>query len=173
MRFIKITASLTIATFLVSCATQKTVLDSGEAEIQEDIATWADDQNSYGTGLSKSYLESRLSIVGDPLNYRTVYFEYDSAAIDQRSEVIVRRHAQHLSNNPRKVLLEGHADERGTRDYNLALGERRAQSVSNILKTAGMPSGIISTISYGEEKPVSTGHNESDWKKNRRVEIVY
>ena len=128
--------------------------------------------NAYGTRFTAEQLRS-MGIEGDPLNYKTVYFQYNSSRIDKRSDVIVRAHARYLqSRSDTRVSLEGHADERGTRDYNLALGERRAQEVKNLIKAAGASSGI-STISYGEERPVEIAHNESAWTRNRRVEISY
>ena len=128
--------------------------------------------NAYGTRFTAEELR-RMGIEGDPLNYKTVYFQYNSSRIDQRSDVIVRAHGRHLQGRSDiRVSLEGHADERGTRDFNLALGERRAQEVHNLLKATGA-SSPVNTISYGEERPVETAHNESAWTRNRRVEISY
>lgn len=128
--------------------------------------------NAFGTGLSVQGLRS-LGIEGDPLNYKTVYFQYNSSAIDSRSRIIVSAHARYLQSRPSvRAKLEGHADERGTRDFNLALGERRAQQVSGLIKAVGA-NNSINTISYGEERPVDTSHNDSAWSKNRRVEISY
>jgi len=127
---------------------------------------------AYGTRFSAEELR-RMGIEGDPLNYKTVYFQYNSSRIDRRSDVIVRAHGRFLQGRTStRVSLEGHADERGTRDFNLALGERRAQEVLNLLKATGAGSPI-NTISYGEERPVETAHNESAWTRNRRVEISY
>ena len=92
--------------------------------------------------------------------------------MDEKSKVIASAHARYLrARGNVRVTLEGHADERGTRDYNLALGERRAQTVSRLMKADG--AGSINTISYGEERPVSTAHNDSAWSQNRRVVISY
>ena len=103
-----------------------------------------------------------------------VYFEFDSSAIDADNRVIVEQHAAYLMANPAlKVSLQGNTDERGTREYNLALGERRATSVERMLRVLGVSSDRITTISYGEEQPVAMGHDESSWRLNRRVEIVY
>jgi len=102
-----------------------------------------------------------------------VYFEYNSTAIDRRSQVILLAHSLYLAQNSgTRVSLEGHADERGTRDYNLALGERRANVASDFLGAQGARSNN-QTISYGEERPVDTAHTEGAWQKNRRVEIKY
>ena len=130
-------------------------------------------QPAYGTQYSVSELAERFGINGDPLQYTVLYFQYNSSAIDERSRIIATRHAQHLgTNGGARVSLEGHADERGTRDFNLALGERRAQTVSQLMSSAGANSSI-QTISYGEERPVDTAHNEAAWTSNRRVEIKY
>ena len=129
-------------------------------------------ENAYGTRFTAEQLRE-MGIEGDPLNYKTVYFQYNSSRIDQRSDVIVQAHARYLKNRSDvRVSLEGHADERGTRDFNLALGERRAQEVHNLLKATGAAASV-NTISYGEERPVETAHNESAWTRNRRVEISY
>ena len=103
-----------------------------------------------------------------------VYFAYDSSAVDEASRPIVEAHANYLVANPDiKISIEGHCDERGTREYNLALGERRAQSVESLMKAVGVPDKQIKVVSYGEEKPADSAHNESAWRKNRRVELVY
>ena len=131
------------------------------------------DNNMYGTGLSADQLAA-LGIMGNPLDYKTVYFEYNSSAIDRRSEVIARAHARELARRGgSSVTLDGHADERGTRDYNLALGERRAQAVAGVMANEGNGGSEVRTVSYGEERPVDTAHNEAAWQKNRRVEIAY
>ncbi len=108
------------------------------------------------------------------LSSRVVYFEFNSSLLTLEAEAIVQAHAQNLrSNSDIQVILEGHADERGTREYNLALGEDRARSVSNIFELQGISPDRIQIVSYGEERPVSLGNNESSWALNRRVEILY
>jgi peptidoglycan-associated lipoprotein len=105
---------------------------------------------------------------------RRVYFEFDSTSVDDQNRAIIEAHANYLANNAGvRVTLEGHADERGTREYNLALGERRAKAVAELMQAYGVSADRISTTSYGEEKPVALGHNESAWRLNRRVEIIY
>jgi peptidoglycan-associated lipoprotein len=121
------------------------------------------------------------SFTGDPLDdpnsllsKRVVYFDFDSSTIREDSRAIIEAHARYLASKPgMSVVLEGHADERGTREYNVALGERRANSVRQLMVLNGVASGQTQTVSYGEERPVATGHNESAWNLNRRVEIVY
>jgi peptidoglycan-associated lipoprotein len=105
---------------------------------------------------------------------RTVYFDFDSSEIKGEGTDIVAAHAKYLAANPgTRVRLEGHTDERGSREYNIGLGERRAQSVRRALLLQGAADAQITTVSYGEERPAVPGHDEAAWAKNRRVEIVY
>jgi peptidoglycan-associated lipoprotein len=109
-----------------------------------------------------------------PLAQRIIYFDYDSDQVKADSLETVNAHGRYLATNPaRKVRLEGHGDERGSREYNLALGERRAQSVSRLLQLQGVLNDQVEIISYGEELPAAPGHDEQSWALNRRVEIVY
>jgi peptidoglycan-associated lipoprotein len=102
------------------------------------------------------------------------YFDFDQAIVKRSGHGELDKHASVLSGDRYiRVRLEGHADERGTREYNLALGERRANAVRAYLVAQGASRSQIEVISYGEEKPDNTGHNESAWAQNRRVEIVY
>ena len=115
-----------------------------------------------------------------PSNYdgttdsRVIYFAFDSNTVPAAAFETLRAHATYLKNNSNaKVRLEGHADERGTREYNVALSERRSQAVEKFLRVQGVSSSQIDVVSYGEEKPAASGHSEMDWAKNRRVEINY
>lgn len=109
-----------------------------------------------------------------PLASRIIYFAYDSAKVDDASMALLEAHGNFIATNGNvNVRLEGHADERGSREYNIALGDRRAQSVRRILLFQGASSDQIDTISYGEERPIMLGHDESSWSQNRRVELVY
>ncbi len=103
-----------------------------------------------------------------------IYFDFDSSEVRMQDQDTVSRHAMELGNNPRaRVRLEGHADERGSREYNIGLGERRSQAVRQMLLIQGVPASQISTVSFGEERPASFGSSESDYAQNRRVEIKY
>jgi peptidoglycan-associated lipoprotein len=105
---------------------------------------------------------------------RVIYFDFDSSEIKGEGTDIVAAHAKFLAANPTtRIRLEGHTDERGSREYNIGLGERRAQSVRRALLLQGASDAQISTVSYGEERPAVPGHDEAAWTKNRRVEIVY
>ena len=108
------------------------------------------------------------------ISQRVVHFDFDSSAIKAADLPTISAHARHLALNPSvRVRLEGHADERGTREYNIALGERRANAVRDALLLRGASARQITVISYGEERPVDEGHNEQAWARNRRVEFVY
>lgn len=108
------------------------------------------------------------------LAVRVVYFDFDSAEIKGQGTDVVAVHAKYLAaHSSARVRLEGHTDERGSREYNIGLGERRAQSVRRALLLQGAADAQISTVSYGEERPAVPGHDEAAWAKNRRVEIVY
>jgi peptidoglycan-associated lipoprotein len=118
---------------------------------------------------------------GDPLHdpssilsKRSVYFDYDSNAVKDEYRNLVQAHARYLADNrSAHVRIEGNCDERGSREYNLALGQRRAESVKRVMTVLGATDANIETVSYGEEKPVATGHDEQAWAQNRRADIKY
>jgi len=115
-----------------------------------------------------------LSDPNSPLSQRIIYFAYDSDEVAAQDRELVAAHAAFLSANPDvKVSVEGNTDERGAREYNIALGEHRAQAVRRMLEFQGVSPQQITTVSYGEEKPAVDGHDESAWSMNRRVELVY
>lgn len=101
---------------------------------------------------------------------KDVSFDYDSVSIDAGAKAVLRENAQWLLDNPsHKTTVEGHCDERGTSEYNLALGQRRAQAVKDFLRTSGVASDRLSTQSYGEELPLDAGHDDASWARNRRA----
>src|SRR3984885_2068354 len=105
---------------------------------------------------------------------RVIYFDFDNSEIKGEGTDIVGAHAKYLASNPSaRVRLEGHTDDRGSREYNIGLGERRAQSVRRALLLQGATEAQLSTVSYGAERPAVAGHDETAWAKNRRVEVVY
>ena len=131
-----------------------------------------DPNNAWGTGYTQAQLEA-LGITKNPLEYDTVFFEYDSSQITERSQIIITAHAQDLAGKSGvNVVLEGHTDERGPREYNLALGERRAVSVQNLMASIGAGSNSIAPVTYGEERPVQLGQTPEAWSSNRRVQIL-
>lgn len=113
----------------------------------------------------------------DPANIlakRSVYYPFDVAAVQDADKPIVQAHAKYLSEHPnRKVRLEGNCDERGSNEYNLGLGQRRADGVKKMLELGGAKEGQLDAISYGEEKPRASGHNEASWSQNRRTDLNY
>ena len=168
-----------VGSALAACAGPRVAVEDGVIAEPATVVTGEagssgldDDDSLEGTGLDEGVVEVDQTI--SMLNQRVVYFDYDSSSLTRESETIVQVHAQYLSSAPgTAVILEGHADERGTREYNLSLGEDRAQSVATLMKALGVGAGTIQAISYGEERPVSLGSDEDAWGLNRRVEILY
>ena len=115
-----------------------------------------------------------LDAPGSLLAQRIVSFDFDRSEIRGDMLEMLKAHAAFLIQHPSiKVRLEGHADERGTREYNIGLGDRRAQAVRRVLLFQGVESAQLQPVSYGEERPVADGHDDTAWSKNRRVELVY
>lgn len=108
------------------------------------------------------------------LSHRSVYYDFDKSIVKDEYRPMVQAHAAYLvSHVNAKTTLQGNCDERGSREYNLALGQRRADSVKQLMEAAGVPSGQISTVSFGAEKPHAMGHDEESWSQNRRTDILY
>jgi peptidoglycan-associated lipoprotein len=127
-----------------------------------------------GSGDYASTLGPEFNDPNNPLSKRTVYFMLDSSEVMPDFVPVIAAHAQYLIANPvQRITLEGHGDERGSREYNIALGEQRAKSVAGMMKVQGVSESQLEIVSYGEEKPASYGSDEDAWEKNRRVEIVY
>ena len=115
-----------------------------------------------------------LTDPNSPLYKRSVYFDYDSNAVKDEYRGLVQAHSRYLTDkHDAHIRIEGNCDERGSREYNLALGQRRAESVKKIMTVLGVPDARIETVSYGEEKPVAPGHDEAAWAQNRRADIKY
>lgn len=169
----QLAASLIIVLALAGCAGEEALEPSADDKRPTPGAQTApaDDQSgTKGTSLSDRERQRRAELLGQ----RRVYFAFDSSSIDEEGRAIVEAHAAHLAANPQlQVTLEGNCDERGTREYNLALGERRAQAVERMMKVLGVAGNRIKTVSFGEEKSLCSEHNESCWRQNRRAEISY
>lgn len=133
-----------------------------------------DSVDGYATavGFGEEAVEQTLDD-SDLLDQRAIYFEFDSSVLTEGGEAVAAAHARFVLETDSAVILEGHSDERGTREYNLALAESRAKSVAGVMQAFGVPAGRIRTVSYGEERPAALGHDESAWRLNRRVEIIY
>lgn len=125
-------------------------------------------------GLTISYDKNAINDPGNVLSIKTIYFDFDSSEISEENIEVIKHHGKYLAlNTDMSMRLEGHTDERGTREYNIALADRRAQAVKKLLLFQGASSSQITIISYGEEKPAALGHDEDAWKLNRRAELVY
>ena len=174
--FYKILLSMFLAVFISACSTtSKDTADSsgsgssGEfntaSTTSEDVASSAiDTTTSDFSGVIRGTQEDLIVSVGD-----RVFFDYDSAELDADAQELLQAQAAWLKQyNKSSITVEGHCDERGTREYNLALGERRAQAVKNYLNGLGVDSSSMSTISYGKERPAVVGSNDDAWGQNRR-----
>jgi peptidoglycan-associated lipoprotein len=124
---------------------------------------------------------TQAPIAGNPLrdpnnilSKRSVYFDYDSFVVKEEFRPLVTAHARYLSaNHGAHITIQGNADERGSSEYNLALGQKRADAVKRTLSLLGVPDAQVETISFGKEKPKNPGHDEAAWAENRRADIVY
>ena len=163
---------LLVGACALSACASKPSKPSGEQGMASSGAEGAGATNANASGGSSD--DEAAGPQAGLLAKRTVYFDFDSSEIKGEGTDIVAAHAKYLAANPgTRVRLEGHTDERGSREYNIGLGERRAQSVRRALLLQGAADTQISTVSYGEERPAVPGHDEAAWAKNRRVEIVY
>ena len=128
---------------------------------------------STDTGSMGAVPGSQADFVAKMMGADTIYLDTDQSNIDSADQAALTRQAQWLAQYPAKrATIEGHADERGTREYNLALGERRANSAKNYLIGLGVDAGRLSTVSYGKERPIALGSNEQAWAQNRRAVTI-
>jgi len=185
----KIGVILILAVFITACG--EAIKPDGDTSAANDNGVNADAQNGGATsgaigatgGIDGTALEGGKLVsydkeaINDPNNVlsdKLIYFTFDSNTVDNDYIELVKHHGRYLSfNADASVRLEGHADELGAREYNVALGERRAISVKQLMLYEGAGNEQITVISYGEEKPVEFGHDEESMSLNRRVEIVY
>lgn len=147
---------------------------TGDAAI-EDRGMGADGGMTEGVSLGSGMFQGMsIDDPASPLAQRVIYFEFDSSDVRAADRDVLANHAAYLRENPQAAItLEGHADERGSREYNIGLGERRAQAVRQIMEFQGAGAQQLNTVSYGEEKPAVDGHDETAYSQNRRVELVY
>lgn len=178
-----ITIGLLSLLLLAGCANQEGVDNQTEQAAQGSAqnqplegATPIAGSDAEASALQQDKLSAQemLEQQDTPLASRVIYFDYDSAKVDEDSMALLETHGDFIAGNGNvHVTLTGHTDERGSREYNIALGDRRAQSVRRILLFQGASTDQIDTISYGEEEPAVLGHDEAAWSKNRRVELKY
>ena len=170
----KLTMSVLLISMLSACASDKPaeVASTPAAPVAAAPAPVAQTAQTAQTAapISTDSLDDANSILAK----RSAFFDFDQSAVKDADKPMVQAHGQYLASKAdRKVVVEGNADERGSSEYNLALGNRRADSVKKMLVVSGAKAGQISTASFGEEKPRATGHNEAAWTQNRRADIVY
>ena len=128
----------------------------------------------HGANLGGMFEGKPIDDPTSPLAKRVFYFSFDSSQINPEDQATIAAHARYLAQNPNvSVVLEGHTDERGSREDNMALGQRRAEAVEQFMLLQGASKSQIQVISFGEERPVALGHDEAAWRLNRRVEILY
>lgn len=170
----KTVAMVLFATLLIACSGNDTN-DSNASDAEEEARLQAEREAAEASRLELETAKAQeLAILEEEAASRgtVFYFEYDSATLTPEALDAVNAHIALLHRNTAAVRLEGHTDERGTREYNLALGERRANAVRDYMVANGISSLRIETVSYGEERPVAYGSGESNWSQNRRVELV-
>ena len=157
--------------FLAGCAGQD-VKDQPKAAVEDRTATQAGaDAKSAG---QQSVTANPLKDPNNILSKRSVYYDLDKSDVKAEYKPMVEAHSKYLtSHKDAKVAVQGNTDERGSREYNIALGNRRADSVKSMMNVYGVPNSQIETVSFGEEKPRATCQDESCWKENRRSDIVY
>lgn len=152
--------------FMFSCSTVPV------EEVDSQQATTVDLTSDSGTSSEAASDPMSDVDIGEP--YIKIYFDYDQDALREDALSDLLKVSRLMKDNPKYTLLvEGHADERGTREYNLALSERRAKAVEDFLSASGVSSFNVEVVGYGEEKPVDNGSNESAWSQNRRAELFF
>lgn len=191
MRTLQKVFSITAIALLSACSSIPDKLNDGsmDPDVSSDTAPGVGDGRYQGSGVEVLAASSSKTSDGSLVNGKSIdemkmmdvnsiyppiiYFNYDQYDLDEQGTEVVRYHANILIENPRqKLVLQGHTDERGTPEYNLALGEKRALAVSQAMLLFGVEESRIEVISFGEEQPELAQSNELAWQKNRRVEII-
>lgn len=174
MRFGLVVASTAM---IVACGGNSAVIPEEDMGGVDPAAVETNDYNDVQTsGLADpdAWKVDPLNHPDSPLHMRVIYFGFDDASLTEEGRGLVEAHAKFLAGNAaQNIVLEGHADERGTREYNIALGQQRAETVRRMMLLYGVSSTQIRVLSYGEEKPAEFGHDDQSWALNRRVEIRY
>jgi len=173
----KAIVSIAVLLLAAACASKETRTESGVT----DRSTGVTAPTASGGTSSNTVPQANAGAINpfndpnNPLSKHSVYFDFDSNAVKDDYRPVIQAHSRYLSSDKRSehVRIEGNCDERGSREYNLALGQRRAESVKKMMTVLGVGDSRIETISYGEEKPVAAGHDEAAWAQNRRADIKY
>lgn len=186
MKLIKILYTLFFMTILLSGCSPDAVkgdLSEGDNNLSESDSYTINSDSAKITELDLDknlsaaealMLTSAFSDSASPLSKRVIYFQYDSSQVINEFIPVIEAHAHYLmAHSNQRITLEGHSDERGTREYNIALSEQRAKSVFKMMQLIGVQGHQVDIVSYGEEKPAGEEHNEGSYALNRRVELVY
>jgi peptidoglycan-associated lipoprotein len=170
--------AVAIVTALAGCSTQPTAPVDDKSTTGTPAAGTTPGATTSGTttpGVTGA--PGAMSPLKDPnniLSKRSVYFEYDSFVVEDKYKAQIEAHARYMTaNRSAKVTLQGNTDERGSREYNIALGQKRADAVKRAMTLQGVQEIAIETVSFGKEKPRRDGHDEASWAENRRVDIIY
>jgi peptidoglycan-associated lipoprotein len=169
-KWLRLAAVAVLVTLVAACSGNKNKNGGAGADGADGSGMGADGTTSVGTG-SDGGLSPEEMAARTGLQY-VFYFDFDQSQLNPETRAALDAQAAVMRNQAGPVRLEGHCDERGSIEYNLALGERRSQSVKNYLTQLGVDAARLSTISYGEEKPATDGHDETAWSKNRRAEFT-
>ncbi|MFO6422950.1 peptidoglycan-associated lipoprotein Pal [Motilimonas sp. KMU-193] len=164
---------------LAACSSNQSATEDESTQVDTSIegANGANGGNGVDTEviapIDMTFEEQLAAKYGQAILENTISFAYDQSEIAPEYRQVLNAHAQYLVESQKSVIIEGHTDERGTPEYNIALGERRALSVVRYLQSMGVPASQLSTVSYGEEKPVNFAHSEAAYAENRRAVLVY
>ncbi|MDA8327807.1 MAG: peptidoglycan-associated lipoprotein Pal [Betaproteobacteria bacterium] len=173
--------SLAVMGLLAGCASTPAKVDTAQADAARAAAEKAAADQAAAAAAAEARAHAQAPVAVNPLNdpnsllaQRSIYFAFNKSNVTSEYTPMLQAHAAYLvSHTSAKVQLQGNTDDRGSAEYNLALGQRRADSVRKSLTLLNVPDAQMSTISYGKEKPVATGNDEAAWAKNRRTDIVY
>lgn len=175
----KLLVSIVLVNLLAACASEKPKEPVAAAPATPEasaasVAAPAETPKESVVAAPAPVAADQLGDAANVLSKRSVYYPLDVDTVQDADKPVVQAHAKYLGEHPdRKMRLEGNADERGSNEYNLALAQRRADGVKKMLLLGGAKTGQIETVSYGEEKPKATGHDETSWSQNRRTDLNY
>ncbi len=173
----KLALYLAVAALAAACASKETKEGPAVTDRSSGVpSTTAGGSTSETrpTPPTQGMVRNELTDPNSPLSKRSVYFDYDSNVVKDEYRGLVQAHSRYLADKrDAHIRIEGNCDERGSREYNLALGQRRAEAVKKVMTVLGVSDSRIESVSYGEEKPVAPGHDEAAWAQNRRADIKY
>jgi peptidoglycan-associated lipoprotein len=174
MRSLPLVLMLTCALAVAACGKKPTTVPDGPDETAQEGAGTETAEGQVGEGRDLPGASGSPTGTGPAGVANIIYFDFDRSDIRPEYASLINSHAKHLASaSGVKIRVEGHTDERGSREYNIALAERRSQAVRRALMLQGAADNQLTTVSYGEERPATPGSDESAYEKNRRVELVY